>query len=412
MHYDLWAFLFLSSMASGVALVGLLAVGRTKEPLVLAVGLATIALNTWIIFGLVDAYGRVEIGLTASLLTAAAAAGGYGLASSLLPLYAPKATGIEPLELGESVDARTTVLLTARLEPEHYSPAVVAGELNAMAQDNLPEAAMSIMPFLFAAQKARYRAAGGLSPSIHAATELTERLEAMLDPTRFGPVELVTCNGQDTLDQAVRRAASRGCTRVIVVGLSIGESYELDRAKSRVDLLRPAAAGMQIVYTPPLWGSETLAHEIAQRIWVSRDHPDRTGVAVIMHGQPESRQKTHSAFDVQENAFSNRIRMFLTELGIPEPNVRLCYLDWRDPDVTETIRHLAALGCSRVIVVPACFPFESVNTILDLQVAVRQSRVESHVHTLILSPWGDDEGIAHVVQDLVREAEQDLHSGI
>ncbi|MDP2234598.1 MAG: hypothetical protein Q8K89_13250, partial [Actinomycetota bacterium] len=227
MHYDLWAILFLSSMASGVALVGLLAVGRAKEPLVLAVGLATIAVNTWVIFGLVDAYGRVEIGLTASLLTAAAAAGGYGLASSLLPLYAPKATEIKPLELGESVDPRTTVLLTARLEPEQYSAAAVASELEAMAQENLPEAAMSIMPFLFAAQKARYRAAGGRSPSVRAASELTERLEAMLDSTRFGPVELVTCNGQDTLDEAVRRAGSRGCAHVIVVGLSIGESYEL-----------------------------------------------------------------------------------------------------------------------------------------------------------------------------------------
>lgn len=412
MHYDLWAILFLSSMASGVALVGLLAVGRAKEPLVLAVGLATIAVNTWVIFGLVDAYGRVEIGLTASLLTAAAAAGGYGLASSLLPLYAPKATEIKSLELGESVDPRTTVLLTARLEPEQYSAAAVASELEAMAQENLPEAAMSIMPFLFAAQKARYRAAGGRSPSVRAASELTERLEAMLDSTRFGPVELVTCNGQDTLDEAVRRAGSRGCAHVIVVGLSIGESYELDRAKSRVDLLRPTAAGMHIAYTPPLWGSETLAREIAERTWISRDHPDHTGVAVIMHGQPESREKTHSAFDIQENSFSNRIRMFLTESGIPEPNVRLCYLDWRDPDVTETIRHLAALGCSRVIVVPACFPFESVNTILDLQVAVRQSRVESHVHTLILSPWGDDEGIAHVIQELVREAEQDLRSEV
>jgi len=407
-HYDLWAILFLSALATGLSLVSLLTSTRSKEPLAIVAGLGTIAVSTWAVSSLIEVYGRFEIGLYAGLLAAAATAGGYGLASSLLPLYAPKERELTPLPPVEASDGRVTVLVAAVLEPELYDPRSVAATLSDISEAGLPEATMGITPFLFAAQKARYRAAGGKSPSLRAARNLTERLEAQLEAQHFGPVELVSCTGHDTLDAAISRAAQRGSADVVTVGLSIGESYELDRAKARVDLLRPQDAGMRVVYTPPLWGSEILAEELARRIWVGTDVPESTGVALVMHGQPDSRERTHGVFDVHENAFCNRVRMFLTTRGIPEANTRLCYMDWRDPEVTETIRHLAALGCSRVIVMPACFPFESVATILDLQVAVRRARVETHVHTMIMRPWGDDDVFAGVLAALVREADADL----
>lgn len=408
MHYELWATLFASSMVTGASLVLLLAGHRSKEPLAFLAGLASMGLSTWVISALVDSYGRFEIGAYAGLLGAAAAAGGYGLASSMLPAYSRQIPQAGVLEKVSPTDTRITVLLASPLEPETYSPHSVAEDLGELADAGLPEASMSIMPFLFAAQKARYRAAGGHSPSVRSARSLTERLETLLDAEVFRPVELVSCVGADTLDAAVLRAAERGCTSVIVVSLSIGESYDLDRAKARVDLLRPQAAGMRIVYTPPLWCREELAEDITRRVWVAREEPHRTGVALIMHGQPESRERTHGAFDVHENAFCNRVRMLLTDRGLPEANTRLCYLDWRDPDVTETIRHLAALGCARVVVMPACFPFESVTTILDLQVAVRQARVETHVHTLIMQPWGDDDAVAEVLAHVVHDAQTEL----
>jgi len=411
-HYDLWATVFASSMSTGVALVVLLTAKRSKEPIAVLSALVTIGLTTWAIAHLLNEYGRFEIGLYAGFLAVAAAAGGYGLASSLLPLHLGKEPVLEPIERFEPAGgSRVTVLLACPLEPETYTPSSVAADLSEMAAADLPEASMGIMPFLYTAQKARYRAAGGRSPSIRQARALAEHLEEVLDSSQYGPVELVTCTGTDTLDAAVSRAADRGCDRIVVVTLSIGESYQIDRAKSRVDLLRPQSVGVRVTYTPPLWSSESLAEDLAKRIWVGRDEPEKTGVALVLHGQPEARERTHSVFDVQENAFANRVRMFLTELGIPESNSRLCYMDWRDPDVTETIRHLAALGCSRVIVMPACFPFESVTTILDLQVAIRQARVEAHVHVLIMQPWGGEEAIAEVILGLVREAAADLDAG-
>lgn len=407
-HYGYWATVFAAAVACGASLVGLLALRRTQEAVMFFIGLLGIATSTWAITRLVLAYGQLQVALVGALIALAAAAGGYGLASALLPRFAPKLRTHELPDPLPADDDRITVLVLACIEPEQYEPSAVAADLGDLADAGLVEPTIGITPFLFAAQKARYRAAGGRSPSALAALHLVERLESMLDDRRLDPVELVACSLRDTLDEAIVRAARRGCRRVVVANLSVGESYVTDRAKTRADLLRPEQAGVRVVYTPPLWGSEPLAEDLARRIWGGRDDPESTGVALIMHGQPEARERTHGAFDVQENAFCNRIRLLLAERGIPESNVRLGYLDWRSPDVTETVRHLAALGCRRVLVVPACFPFESVNTVLDLQVAVRQARVDAHVSTVVFSAWGEDDVVARILKDAVEDALADL----
>jgi protoheme ferro-lyase len=130
-------------------------------------------------------------------------------------------------------------------------------------------------------------------------------------------------------------------------------------------------------------------------------------VALVLHGQPEAWQKSHASFDVQENSFANRVRATLIDRGLHQENIRLCYAEWRNPDITETVRHLAALGCSRVLICPACFPFESSVTILDMPVAVRQARVDAHVSTVVLGAWGDGPRLVDVLGTTVRWALHD-----
>src|SRR5664279_2599182 len=75
---------------------------------------------------------------------------------------------------------------------------------------------------------------------------------------------------------------------------------------------------------------------------------------------------------------------------VPEQSVRIAWADWRAPEVTGTVRHLAALGCRRIIVSPTCFPLDSITTLLDLQLAVRQARVDETVSIVTLPAWHDD----------------------
>jgi len=277
------------------------------------------------------------------------------------------------------------------------------------AEDWNAPSSIGMTPFLYAAQKARYRAAGGQSPSHHQARSTVVRLEQTLDREAYGWIDLVTCQTKDRLDVAVARTVSRGFRRIVVAAISVAESFEIDRSKTVVDALRPEQHGINITYGSPLWSSDTVVNMVAQRIWTSAENePAGTGVALLMHGQPNVHQQTHAHVDVQENAFCNRVRMMLVEKGVPEPNIHLCWMDWRAPDVTETVRHLAALGCERILVVPACYPFDSMTTMLDLPIAVRQARVADHVYVTTLAAWGEDPCVAEALAEIVTEAAQEL----
>jgi len=284
----------------------------------------------------------------------------------------------------------------------------IALEIQDLSSAGLPEATIGVTPFLYAAQKARYRAVNGRSNSAAQAKAICERLETALDRERFARVDLVTCIGRDSLAAAVVRLQATGYSRVVVASLSVAESFQMDRAKGEVDALRPDLHGMRVAYTTPLWASDSIANMIAERIATFLVEPENTGAVLVMHGQSESRERTHPTFDVQENAFANRVRMLLSERGLSESNVRLCWAEWRSPDITESVRHLAALGCTRIVVAPVCYPLETIATVLDMAVAVRQARVEPHVYVTTLPAWGDDPLVADALAEAVREAAEEF----
>ena len=414
MPYEIWTAVLATGMACGASLVGLLVVKRTFEPLLMLTTLACMAINTVTVVRAATYYDAAGVTIAVGIVSLAAGAGGYGLASALLPVTLGTRSPAS-VTLDDSVpthDPGVVVLLLAEVEPEVYSPRRTAAELAELAEVGLREAGIALTPFLYTAQKARYRAMGGKSPAAGAARRLTIALAEQLSAdTRFARVELVDVGVPASLARTVKIFGAKGYRRFIAAGLTVGDAYALDRAKAELDLLRPGTVGIQIDYTPPLWGSDRLAEEMVRRILAAASDPANTGVALVMHGQPDTRQSTHPTFDVQEDAYCNRIRMLLSEHGVPERNVRLCFQEWQTPDATETVRHLAAVGCSHVVVAPVCVPLDSAPTILDLPLAVHQARVDEHVTTVVLSAWGEhvvvSEVLEHEIVALARELEQD-----
>ncbi|MDP2182730.1 MAG: ferrochelatase [Actinomycetota bacterium] len=404
-----WIELLGGALVTGAAVVGLLSLKRSREPLALVVALVSTSLVGAGLARIVIAYGRTEVTLFAALLALGVVGGGFGLASSVLTHMASRTPSVELVDEGPISDGNPiAVVVLACIEPETYDPSATARDLIDLADAGLPEAGIGITPFLYAAQKARYRAVGGRSPAAAQARSVTAQLQGLLGREQFPRVDLVTCGSKESLAANVARLYRRGFRRIIVAALSVAESFDIDRAKASIDTLRPEAAGLEVVYTSPLWASDRIVNMVSARIAASTQNPSTTGVALLMHGQSEGRERTHAGFDVQENAFVNRVRITLIEKGLAENNIRLCWADWRPPDVTETVRHLAALGCTRILVVPACYPLESVSTVLDLTVAMRQARVDSHVYVTRLSAWGEDPVVAEALRSAVLAAKSDL----
>lgn len=411
MLYSAWLLLGAGSMVTGASLGMLLSCRPSLEPPVGLAGLIGLITCGIGVVRVVEAYRRVDVTFFVVLMAMGCLIGGYGLASALMSFVRPgrrETPVLREAEHDAPADPGISVILLADAEPELYRPSLVTLELRDLAAQGLPEATVTVTPFLYAAQKARYRAVGGRSPAMRQLRAIAELLRLRLDVKAFPSIEVASSYEPDALARVVAALSRRGARRIIVVTHAIAESYAEDEAKNIVSAMRPQQHGIAVTYTPPLWGSERLAELMTRRILACMIDARVTGAALVMHGQTEARERSHPDFDAQESAFANRVRLLLMEEGLPEANVRLCWADWRTPDITETVRHLAALGCSRILICPLCFPLESIATVLDMPIAVRQARVEPDVYVSSLAAWGEDPDVIEEIEARVLAAAREM----
>lgn len=394
-----WVGFIVTGVIAGASLASLFVVRRSLETFAVAGGFLSVMVMSLSLWSIATAHPSLRVLIAAVTLGVGAFVGGFGLVSALLG--SSRACNHHEEVLPAPGHVSIPVLVLADVEPPSYCPGDVTAEIADLVAAGIPQAGIGATPFLYAAHKARYRAVGDASPEPDQARALCERIESHLDPGRFGPVHLVRCGDGTVLASAVASCVEQGQCSIIIATIHIAETFRIDREKGGVTGLHLDTDEVSIGYTQPLWASDVLARIAAARVLEVTSEPAVTGVALVMHGQPGERERTHSTFDVQENAFANRVKLMLGEAGIPSEYIRTCWQDWRAPDVTETVRHLAALACSRIVVSPACYPLENLSTLLDLPVAIRQARVDEDVSVVQVAPWRDDDAVAKVIVDAI-----------
>ena len=392
------------SVLLGASLVAILIAERALEPVAAVVALAASIAAFW-------GFAQVTIlneGLEAVgyslIFSAAAVAGGYALASTLLAGMALRPRINRLAQTPPHTDAAPTVLLLSELEPPTYSARATAAALEDLADEGLLRASIWVLPFLFMAQKTRYRAAGGTSPGSGELEAVAERLARALRTRGITHVDTAACDGERSLSIRVLEAVNSGVRSIVVAQTFVAESLEVDRAKRQVDALRLGEHGVDVSYADALWSSTQCASLVAARALSVAGDLSSCGVVLVGQAQPEERSRIAGDFDLEETRFLNQVRMLLIERGVPEQQIHIAWADWRSPEVTGSVRHLAALGCRNVIVVPACFPLDSITTMLDLPLSVRQARVDQSVNVLTLHAWHDDPGLVEALRATVTSA--------
>ncbi len=400
-----WIAVVVGPLITGVSLAGLLVVQRNREPLAMLLSLVGVTITVSAVGILAASSSSPAVNIAAGLIALGGFGGGYGLVSALLGLTRRRCahTFTPP---GNPQD-RALVLMVADVEAETYEPHEVTRQILEFTEAGLPEASIGVLPFFYASHKARYRAVGGRSPERTQAHALAEQVSDLLDPDLFSGPLLINCTDGSALTEAIRTATEHGYRTVVAATPYIAEPLHIDLEKRGVDAARLDPVRPVLTYARPLGDSETIARHLAGRISDMVDEPSVTGVALVVHGQPGDRERTYAAFEEHENTFANRVRMMVTGDGVDEQHVRLCWDAWRAPDVTETVRHLAALGCTRILVAPIARPFENLETLLELPAAIHQARVGDDVHVVQLPAWKDDpliaEEIARAIEGAVRE---------
>jgi protoheme ferro-lyase len=299
------------------------------------------------------------------------------------------------------------VIILAPHGSERYSMRAVARRHVRLAEGAGIEVPPTAVPFVFLAEKARYRAAGGRAPGTREAEGLASRLAFRLaEQAEDVPVSVASSEQAEDLAWTVARHVEQGASRIVVVALCMEDSDAVDRAKSALERSRPREAGVSVSFGPSVWQDTVLASRLARRITEAAGDfgAAETGAVLVSDGTPPVWEREHDDARTRENYFNQRVRMTLTDAGLDERTVRISWLQWQSPDVTEAIRHVAALGGKTVIVAPSTIALPSLDTAVDLDRAVSAARLPNSASMTVLDCWAGDEGFDDAVYRSARTA--------
>lgn len=404
-----WIGLLAGSVVFGVMIVGALVLPRGASVTALVVGFAGMFTSVTSFGAIASRYGTPEAIGGSMIVLLAGITAGYAVASSSLPyLNTPRHT---PAIKSSGGDGDGVVLIGC-CDPERYDPRAIAGRQNVLSESAEIVVPMTALPFVFFAEKARYRAIGGRSFGQAMARQLAERM-ATSPGAEDWLVRLAWCHSPESLPRAVADLSASGAARVALVPLGLPESGMLDELEKALEPLLREPGAPTVETGPSIWDDRLLPERMAERIIAATAGLDakEAGVVLVGEGAPEKWEHRFAAAAEAETYFNQRVRVLLSDAGIDERHVRMSWLEWQAPDVTESVRHMAALGCRRIIVAPATIALPTLETSLDLGHAIALARVPEDVLVVTLMPWGDDDGLADAARRSAHYALTEMKAG-
>lgn len=393
-----WLALLAGSLMLGTCIVAAMVLPRHYATLTVLLGIGGFVGSLYILGTIAQVYSTPTAIGAAVVVVVAGISLGYTIAASLIPHLSTMPRREAPSTSRRA--APSAVVLLDSAEPDRYDPRAIAHRQNLLAESADIELPLTAVPFMFLTEKTRYRAIGGRSPGSRVALMLAEKVEATWDAGESPVVALASSQYPADLRTVVATQVAHGARRVAIVPLGPSQSAATDRALALLDSDDDPPLASCVAIAPSIWDDATLVERLAERVLSCvGDTPHASiGVALVCPGAPEAWERRYTGAGETENYFIQRVRMRLTEAGLKCDHVRVAWLDWQVPDVTETVRHLAVLGCQRIICAPATIVLPTLETLLDLERATSYARVPESVTMVTLGAWGDDDAVAHAVR--------------
>lgn len=402
-----WLFLLVGAAATGAACTYLLVVPRRWLPLpgaLIVCSLFSATRSMDHVLKTSEATGLIGMAI---LLSGLGVSVGFWLASASLPLLADRNREASEALVSSASDSAVTLLVLSFAAPERYRVRWTAWYVRRQLESGALELPSSAIPFVFLSERSRYGAIGDYLPARASTTAIVEQLEATLREPAIGRIVIAWGEGSLESSKGIVSSVAASGGRTIVVTLGADGSFrsteailELESALESVEDCR------SLLVAPSIWHSGRLAQKLVTRILDTTRGADlkTAGVVLVGEGQPEAWESHDQGWRERENYFNQRVRLLLTERGIREQHVRAAWLEWQTPDVTEAVRHLAALGCERIVIAPSTIACVTLSTAIDLEHMVASARVAEDVQTVTLAPWGDDPALAQATAEAARQA--------
>jgi protoheme ferro-lyase len=306
---------------------------------------------------------------------------------------------------GDQRDGHTAVIYFTHGEPETYSPIGWINQFKEFDEQGIKFIPFPFRPLFIRALRKSYMRVG---KSNHRGThiEMLKSLERSFrdsgdETTQF---YISFLDDEPRPDAAVIQALNDGANRIVVseVFLTISNhTAEGEELISELDVTE--RFGVPVVYTGPLWDSETLRSMFVERANANRGEFTReeTGILLVGHGQPDEWDEEWATETEQETSFRQEILRLLANDGYMVENLSLAWMEFKEPKPAKKVEEFVKNGVKQVLYFSAAISADAIHSQYDVPELVHEAKIPDGVVTKNLGAWNNDPIVIRAIKEKI-----------
>jgi protoheme ferro-lyase len=300
----------------------------------------------------------------------------------------------------------TAVIVLAHGEPETYDPSAWIKQIKELDEQKVAFIPYAIRPIFFNKLREKYLMAGKSGHNFEC-LQITELMEAEYRKkgdtrTKF---YISYLENEPHPDTAVIQALNEGASSIILCNLFITISNHTKEGLDMINVIKLEDYNVKLKYTKPLYDSKTLQELYINKVIssVSSTDKNKTGIVLVGHGQPPEWDKEFYTETQQENSFRQDILKQLESNGYKPQNLKLAWMEFRDPEPKEAINQLIKNGATNIFYFSTIIGSESIHAKYDVPEKVQQAQIPDSVKLQQLTAFEDKTGIVKALIERIGE---------
>jgi protoheme ferro-lyase len=311
-------------------------------------------------------------------------------------------------QTGEAGKGFTAVVYFTHGEPETYDPIGWINQFREFDEQKIPFVPFLIRP-IFAAKLREGYLRIGRSNHVFMHKQMIKALERSYrdqgdTTTRF---YLSFLDASPTPHAAAIQALNDGASRIIVAEVFLTVSNHTAEGENQVKELEiQEKYGIPVVFTTPLYSSETLKRMFLERANAHAADIDKSKVGVLLvgHGQPDEWDKEWPTETEHELTFRNGVLELLAANGYKRDNLSLAWMEFKEPHPAPKVEEFVSNGVERVLYFAAAISADAMHSQYDIPELIKKARVPASVQLWNMGAWNDDPLVIRAIKEKVDEA--------
>lgn len=301
----------------------------------------------------------------------------------------------------------TAVIYFTHGEPENYDPIGWINQFNEFDEQKIPFVPLVARPFFIYSLRRSYLSVGR---SEHRRTHLRmvkaleKEFRTMGDNTTRFYISFLDDNPRP--DAAFIQALNDGASRIVVAEVFVSDSNHTLEGKHLIQEVRADDLGVPVIYTGPMYDSETMYSMFVERLHANMNGMDKSKVGVLLvgHGQPDEWDREFATETEHELLFRNRVLDRLEQAGFPRQNISLAWMEFKEPKPAPKIEEFARNGVEKIYYFSAAISADALHSQWDVPHLISKARNSKNIPTINLGAWNDDPIVIQAIKEKVQAA--------